>query len=223
MLFRSSDFNPTFELNDFSGNVLNANQQNSLSNYSSFNYTLLNENILRFNKTLNDTHSLGFLLGHSIQYARNDDFGGSLSGFPTNNLEEFNGGCVVDPAIYGGASEVTSQSFFGRMSYGFKGKYLAEFNLRRDGSSKFGTENRYGTFPSASAGWRISEEEFMSDFDFISNLKLRGSWGISGNDRIGNFIYSQTYNPNLSQLRLLLEMTPKLWVLHRTADRKSVV
>lgn len=193
----SSDFRPTFELKDFNGDILNSNQQNSLSNYASFNYTLLNENILRYKKTINDTHNVGVLVGHSVRYARNDDFGGSLAGFPTDNLEEFSSGGVIDPAVYGGASEISSQSIFGRLSYGYKGKYLAEFNLRRDGSSKFGPSNRYGTFPSASAGWRISEEDFMSDIDFISNLKIRGSWGISGNDRINNFIFSQNYNPNL--------------------------
>ena len=122
---------------------------------------------------------------------------GSIGGFPTDNLEEFNSGGVLDPAVSGGASEEAYQSFFGRINYNYDGKYLAEFNLRRDGSGKFGPGNRYGNFPSASVGWRISKEEFFNNVSFINNLKLRYSWGISGNDRIGNYIYEQSYNPNL--------------------------
>ncbi len=72
-----------------------------------------------------------------------------------------------------------------------------EFNIRRDGSSKFGPENRYGTFPSFSTGWNIHRESFMSGIPMITALKLRGSWGLSGNDRIGNYIYEQTYNTGL--------------------------
>ena len=86
------------------------------------------------------------------------------------------------------------QSFFGRVNYIFKGKYLFEANLRRDGSSKFGPNNKYGTFPSASAGWRIIEEKFLSKANWISDLKLRASWGITGNDNIDNNQYSQNYS-----------------------------
>jgi TonB-linked SusC/RagA family outer membrane protein len=193
----SSDFTPTLLENDWAGNPVIINSLNNLNNSTGFQYTLLNENILRYNKTIDEAHTFGVLLGHSVFYNRVDGFSGQLSGFPTDNLEEFNAGGVIEPAVSGGASEEAYQSFFGRLNYNYKGKYLAEFNLRRDGSSKFGLGNKYGNFPSGSLGWRISEESFMKDSSVISNLKLRASWGISGNDRIGNYIFAQTYNPGI--------------------------
>ena len=193
----TSNFSPRQTINDSFGNPVIINALNSLSNSSSFQYRLLNENILRYSKTINDIHTFGVLLGHSASYFKSDNFSGQLSGFPTDNLEEFNSGGVIDPAVTGGASEEAYQSFFGKLNYDYKGKYLAQFTLRRDGSSKFGLGNKYGNFPSGSIGWRISEEKFMENLNAISNLKLRASWGISGNDRIGNYIFDQTYNPGI--------------------------
>ena len=193
----TSDFTPTVLENDWAGNPVIINSLNNLNNSTGFQYTLLNENILRYSKTIDETHTFGVLLGHSVFYNRVDGFAGQLSGFPTDNLEEFNAGGVIEPAVSGGASEEAYQSFFSRLNYDYKGKYLAEFNLRRDGSSKFGLGNKYGNFPSGSLGWRISEENFMKDSNVINNLKLRVSWGISGNDRIGNYIFAQNYNPGI--------------------------
>ena len=193
----TSDFSPRQTINDSFGNPVIINTLNNLNNSSNLQYRLLNENILRYSRTIDDTHTFGVLLGHSASYFKSDGFAGQLSGFPTDNLEEFNGGGVVDPAVTGGASEEAYQSFFGKVNYDYKGKYLAQFTLRRDGSSKFGLGNKYGNFPSGSIGWRISEEKFMQNLNAISNLKLRASWGISGNDRIGNYIFNQTYNPGI--------------------------
>lgn len=193
----TSDFGPRTELNDWEGNLVTGNDLNNLQNSTGFQYRLLNENILKYNVNVTDDHNIGFLLGHSAYLFRSDNFNGQLSGFPTDNLEEFNGGGVVDPAVSGGAFEEAYQSFFGRINYDYRGKYLAEFNLRRDGSSKFNSNNRYGNFPSASVGWRLSEEAFLRNVNFLTNLKLRASWGISGNDRIGNYIFAQTYNPGI--------------------------
>ena len=193
----TSNFSPTQLENDWAGNTVITSPLNTLNNIVNFNYRLLNENILRYKKSIGDDHNIGALLGHSATYYKNDGFTGQLSGFPTDNLEEFNGGGVVDPAVTGGASEESYQSFFGRINYNYSGKYLVEFNIRRDGSSKFGSDNRYGTFPSASAGWNIYKENFFSNVEFINKLKLRASWGISGNDRIGNYIYEQSYNSGI--------------------------
>lgn len=190
-----SDFHPTELRNDWDGNVVNLSTLNSLMNSTNLNYDLLNENLLRYENTWNSNH-FGVLLGQSASFYKTDGFSGQLSGFPTDNLEEFDAGGVVEPAVSGSAAEDAQQSFFGRINYDYNGKYLAEFAMRRDGSSKFGSGHRYGNFPSASVGWRISEEDFFN-VDFISNLKLRASWGLSGNDRIGRYIYSQTYNPNI--------------------------
>ncbi|WP_445738273.1 SusC/RagA family TonB-linked outer membrane protein [Mariniflexile sp.] len=197
----TSDFIPTDTTLDYNGQIVPQTTilVNNLDNSTNFEYTLLNENILRFNKSFNDTHNFGALLGYSTIYLKSDGFRGTLSGFPTNNLEEFNAGGLVNPAVFGGANETTTQSVFGRIDYNYKETYFAEFNLRRDGSSKFGPQNVYGTFPAASVGWRISKEKFMENLDFISNLKLRASWGITGNDRAiknDENIWEQTYSPD---------------------------
>ncbi len=192
-----SNFNPAENTFDWAGNIVQQNTVNSLTNSTNFNYRLLNENILRYSKRFNSKHDLTVLLGHSLIYNRNDGFSGNLQGFPSNAIQEFDGGGVLNPSVSGSASEEAVQSFFSRINYVYNGKYLFEFNIRRDGSSKFGPNNRYATFPSASAGWRISEEPFMKKVDWISDLKLRGSWGITGNDNIGNYIFDQTYNSGL--------------------------
>jgi TonB-linked SusC/RagA family outer membrane protein len=193
----TSDFSPTAALYDWANEPVNINDLNQLQNASNFQYRLLNENILRYTTDIAADQTLSFLLGHSVMFDKTDKFSGQLSGFPTDNLEEFNAGGVVDPVVAGAANEEAYQSFFGRINYSYKEKYLAEFNLRRDGSSKFGPGNRYGSFPSASAGWRVSNEPFLASSRLISNLKLRASWGISGNDRIGNYIFAQTYSPGI--------------------------
>ena len=194
----SSDFSPRVTLRAFDDTIITQNDLNSLQNASSFEYTLLNENILRFNKIFNKVHDFSALLGHSILYSKFDNFSGSLSGFPTDNIEEFNGGGVVDPSVNGGANEDVTQSFFTRLTYNYNEKYLAEFNFRYDGSSKFGVTNLYGAFPSMSVGWRISKENFMENISFVNNLKLRASYGLVGNDRgVDRYTFEQTYNPEL--------------------------
>ncbi|KAB7726851.1 SusC/RagA family TonB-linked outer membrane protein [Rudanella paleaurantiibacter] len=192
-----SNFNPTLTTRDWAGQVVNQSLLNSLTNTFNFNYRLLNENILRYSTSWNQAHNLQLMAGHSVIYDKDDGFAGSLQGFPSDNIQEFNGGGVTNPSVSGAASEVAWQSFFGRVNYNYMEKYLLELNLRRDGSSKFGQSKRYGTFPSMSVGWNLTREPFMQSLNWVSNFKLRSSWGISGNDRIGNYIYEQTYNTGL--------------------------
>ena len=90
------------------------------------------------------------------------------------------------------------QSLFGRINYTYANKYLLTANVRRDGSSRFSPENQYGVFPSLSVGWRIIEEEFMQNATFLSDLKLRASYGILGSDRIDDYIYSRNYSNDRS-------------------------
>lgn len=86
-------------------------------------------------------------------------------------------------------------SYLGRITYDYSGRYLFAFNIRNDGSSRFGPQNQFGTFPSASAGWVLSEESFIKKITFINSLKLRGSYGILGNQKIPDFRYLSTYSP----------------------------
>jgi TonB-linked SusC/RagA family outer membrane protein len=193
----TSNFVPTSSTFDWAGNLVAQSLNNTLTQSTSFDYRILNENILRYAHKFNDKHDLTVLLGHSLIYTKNTGFTGALSGFPSNLIQVFDGGGVVNPNVSGSAAEISVQSFFSRINYIYSGKYLFEFNLRRDGSSRFGSTNKYGNFPSASAGWRVSEEKFMRDVQWISDLKLRASWGITGNDNIGNYIFQRTYNGNL--------------------------
>jgi TonB-linked SusC/RagA family outer membrane protein len=194
-----SNFSPRNTQRDWDGNIIIQNDLNSLSNSSNFSQTLLNENVFRFNKTINKIHQFDLLAGHSVYYFKSDGFNGSLSGFPTDNIEEFSGGGIVEPSVGGGASEDVKQSFFGRLKYNYDEKYLAEINFRYDASgSAFGPDNLYGAFPSASLGWKISKENFMKDVKLINDLKLRVSYGLVGNDKgAGRYVYEQTYNPGL--------------------------
>ncbi len=93
-------------------------------------------------------------------------------------------------------TEFTSLSFFSRVSYAFENKYLLSFNLRADGSSKFASNQRWGYFPSASAAWRVSRENFMKDVNFINDLKFRVGYGQVGNNRINDYLYINTFNNN---------------------------
>lgn len=100
----------------------------------------------------------------------------------------------------GSAYENSYRSFFGRLMYNWKSRYFVQANIRRDGSSRFHADHRWGTFPSFSAGWLVTEEDFMKNVTFLTSLKLRGSWGQLGDERIGNYTY-QSYlefnNPTL--------------------------
>lgn len=201
--YDDSDFKPSIQRLDHEGNITSTTERNTLSNSFSKHYRIMNENLLRYQTKLRDVHDLQFMLGHSVILDRNDGFRGSLQNFPSDALQEFDGGGVANPTVSGNASEQALQSFFARANYNFKERYLFEANVRRDGSAKFGPGNRYGTFPSFSAGWRISEEPFLKNrlsSGALSNLKLRGSWGRTGNNGIGNYIYDQTYNAGLDYI-----------------------
>ena len=178
-----SDFSPTQLQNDWEGRIVIRDQVNTLRNSTNFNYTLLNENVLRYNLPINENNTIAALLGHSVSYQRIDPFSVVVNGFASDEFQEINANGTEDFAS-GGAAEDTYQSFFTRINYDYKEKYLAEFNYRIDGSSRFGPDNRYGYFPSGSLGWRVSEEEFLNDIQAINELKMRFSWGITGNDRI---------------------------------------
>ena len=104
-----------------------------------------------------------------------------------------------NPTATGNKFQWRMLSYFGRVNYAFDGKYLAEFNLRADASSRFAKGNRWGYFPSVSAGWRLSEEEFIRNLGIFDNLKLRASWGKLGNQNIGSSSNSD-YFPYLTVL-----------------------
>jgi len=145
----------------------------------------LNENTLNYKKSFNEKHHLDLLGGFTVQKDRYERLSAGASDFPTENVPYISAGIVNA----GGQviSEWSLLSFMGRVNYNYDGKYLFTATIRKDGSSRFGSNNKWGAFPSVSAGYNISEEDFMDSIGFINNLKLRASYGISGNNQIGNY------------------------------------
>ena len=106
---------------------------------------------------------------------------------------------VGEAEAYGSGEGYTLVSFFGKLNYTYNDRYMASLTIRHDGSSRFGRNNRFGTFPSVSAGWRISEESFMKGLDWLDNLKLRASWGQTGNQEISNIARYTLYESNYGE------------------------
>lgn len=145
-------------------------------------------NTLSWSKKFNEAHDVKALFGYSYENANETWFSGKIEGFLGNELNEIGAGSS-NATNEGTSSRSVLMSYFGRVNYGFKDRYLFEGNFRYDGSSRFARGNRWGIFPSFSAGWRLSEESFMKDIPWIHNLKLRASWGQLGNERIDLFRY----------------------------------
>lgn len=140
-----------------------------------------------------EKHDMKMLAGYSFENEINGSFGGSRQDFPSNDYTVMSMGGVDNQEVFGNDSEWAIQSLFGRLKYQFDDKYLFEATVRRDGSSRFPENRKYGSFPSFAVGWRINEEPFFGDgFLRVSNLKLKGSWGKLGNQNIGNYPYQAT-------------------------------
>jgi TonB-linked SusC/RagA family outer membrane protein len=152
----------------------------------------INENILRYNKTFGSDHSVDVLLGTSFQESQNKSTFGSVTGFPFNSVSQLAAGSTKTDASTA-ATSWALVSYFAKASYSYKGKYIFNASIRRDGSSRFGKDVQYGNFPSVSAAWNMKDENFMSGIDQINSLKLRASWGITGNQEFNNFSYAGLY------------------------------
>ena len=158
--------------------------------YQGYNKSLtwLWDNLLTYDRFFGSNHHVILLAGSSAQNNRYDYMSGSIQGFASDATQQLNNGTLT-PTIAGNASEWALLSFFGRANYFYKDKYLLTATIRRDGSSRFGRNNRFGTFPSASVAWRISKEKFFN-FNFINDLKLRAGYGVTGNQNIGNYSFA---------------------------------
>ncbi len=148
----------------------------------------LNENLLAYETAINEKNRITAIAGFSLQ--KNDYRFIQINGtnFPNDNVQYISGAGTVESG-----TELRNQSsllsYYGRINYAFDNRYLITATLRRDGSSRFGEKNKYGTFPSAAFAWRMSEEAFMKGASYISNLKWRLSYGISGNNSIPNYAF----------------------------------
>lgn len=150
---------------------------------SSVNYNWMSETTLMFNQSFNQIHSFDGVIGFSFQQNRYENLIASASGFVSDVYETYNLG-----ASYGNARKPSSNliewnmlSYVGRIIYSLQSKYILTLNMRIDGSSRFGENNKYGYFPSAAIAWNISEERFMDQLNWLSDMKLRASYGLSGN------------------------------------------
>lgn len=165
-------------------NELEGYEDGSLYNRFTLNTNSLIENTLTYNYTQGD-HNVILLVGHSYQEATYSHKIYESEGFSNNGIEpryqDQISSDVLPTTLNGSAFINEQQSYFGRVNYGYANKYLVTATLRADGSSKFGANNKYGYFPSVALGWNISSEDFMSDNETFSNLKLRASWGQTGN------------------------------------------
>ncbi|MFP4059621.1 MAG: SusC/RagA family TonB-linked outer membrane protein [Bacteroidales bacterium] len=164
-----------------------------------FNYLI--ENTVNYRFSINDNHNFNLLLGYTVQEENlYREVATSFLPYTENDLlyhsaRESNSDII---AQYGAPEEWALMSYLGRLNYSFNDKYLLTASVRRDGSSRFGENRRWGVFPSVAFAWKISEEPFMQNVASVSMLKLRGGWGEVGNQNIGLYRYtaSTTYKPD---------------------------
>jgi len=145
------------------------------------------ENYITYATKIGKEHSFNFLLGHSYQNFNGTSNNSNIKGFTVQGIkytDNLGYGISSTAVVTSAAYERELQSFFGRVNYSLRDRYLLTFTMRRDGSSKFGTNNKYGNFPSAALAWRVLEEDFMKDIHVFSNFKVRLGWGLTGNQEI---------------------------------------
>jgi TonB-dependent starch-binding outer membrane protein SusC len=158
-----------------------------------------NETLLEFNKLYEYVHNISMVLGASLQTNEfQSDFGSAIN-TPSDQFTSLGSGAKMDSIMYSAAKWITL-SYFGNAHYDYNDKYFVSANLRIDGSSKFGQNNRLGSFPGAAIAWKLSSEPFLQDIHFINLLKIRSSYGISGSDNIGYFSSLAYYIPANYQL-----------------------
>ena len=150
------------------------------------------EPTIEYTKTFLDNHKINAIAGYSYQYQVYEQFEAHNNGFLNNSVEDnnlgsgsgLNGDASIKAGMGSKKEDETLIAFFGRINYVFKDRYVAQFSIRREGSSKFGPNNKWGNFPSASVAWNVSNEDFMQEQTVLSNLKLRVGYGVTGNSGI---------------------------------------
>jgi TonB-linked SusC/RagA family outer membrane protein len=167
------------------------------SSVDNFSYTA--ESYLNYQKTFATDHHIEALAGYSIQRYESVSNSVSGTGYPSDDIPYISAASIIS-AGSSGTTQYSMLSAIGRLNYNYKGKYLLQGAVRQDGSSRFGADRKFGYFPSVSAGWIISDESFMENFKKIDLLKIRASYGITGNNNFGNF----TAIPTLAKYNYLL-------------------
>ena len=154
------------------------------SNYTTENF--IYSNYLQYDKEIGNDHRISVVVGTELNKSKRRSATVIGEQFPTDDFQTISSAAEIVSGT-GGFTRYSFVSYFARTTYSFADKYLLKLGLRRDGSSRFGNDVKFGTFPSVSAGWILSEEDFLSNQPVFSFLKLRASWGEAGNAEIGNF------------------------------------
>ncbi|MFV8323518.1 SusC/RagA family TonB-linked outer membrane protein [Flavobacterium sp. LS2R12] len=164
------------------------------------NETYIYSNYLTFDKTFGEKHDVNAVAGMEFNKFNRRFQSVTSIYFPNDSFQTVDGGAEVSGGS-GNETDYTFVSQFGRVTYSYDDKYIFKASIRRDGSSRFGRNNRFGTFPAFSAGWIMSEESFLKDNATLTFLKLKGSWGKLGNAELGNFASRQLYGSNPYNLK----------------------
>jgi TonB-linked SusC/RagA family outer membrane protein len=198
---RSTGINPSTASTSFIASL----PTTSSASFRNSDYTSwLNENTITYQKSYKE-HNFDFLGGYTIQKYQMNLAQIKITGFPDDRIPTIGAAANIDrstaTSTYNDIQEWSLMSYIARINYNYKNKYLLSGAVRSDGSSRFGSDKRWGTFPSGSVGWIASEENFMKGIRAVSLLKLRGAFGIVGNNNIGNYTQyaavssgSSTYN-----------------------------
>lgn len=180
-------FNPSYTLGSYYKSAPTSGSRGSGNNY----WLSLNTRV-QYDRVIGK-HNMTAMIGHESQYYAYEGLSAGGLNYSTNSVQELS---VSDPLSPPGTSykgNGAQESYFGRLNYIYDSKYIAQFVIRRDGSSNFGPSNRFGTFPAASVAWKISDEKFMRSIRAITDLKFRAEYGVSGNSGQGGAIYSNLY------------------------------
>ncbi|MEK6480520.1 TonB-dependent receptor [Catalinimonas sp. 4WD22] len=161
--------------------------RNTTGSFNGFRkLTFVNENTLSYDKVIGEKHHVSALAGISYNFNRINSW--DISGtFPSEGVTTLNAATIQANSTSTYETQSVLLSYLGRLQYSFDNRYLFTGTIRRDGSSRFGDDTKWGIFPSASLGWRLSEENFMQNVGVLSDLKLRASWGLAGNNSIGDY------------------------------------
>src|SRR5690606_17838502 len=177
-----------YNLTDYYDPIIYENDRGSASQSTTYRNSFLSENTLSYKKTFNEIHALNVVAGYTYQTDMSRNLGISVSGFSNNVTRNYAlGAAEVIGAPSTGFSEWKLASWLGRVNYTFDDKYLLTVSMRMDGSSRFGANHQWATFPSVALGWRVSDEAFMEDVSWISDLKVRASYGETGNTALSPY------------------------------------
>ncbi|HEA30055.1 MAG TPA: TonB-dependent receptor [Leeuwenhoekiella sp.] len=179
-------FNPSYTFGAIINTVREGTRTKSYNKYRNV------RNVLTYDRSFGD-HTINAILGQEFQESNFENLSGYRSGYLTNGATDLNAGDATTARNGNASFKSTLNSYFARAFYSFQDKYLLTTTLRYDGSSKFAKENRWGWFPSAALAWKVSNEDFLKDNEYINNLKLRVGYGAVGNQSVPNYAFTSIY------------------------------